>query len=368
MTTLALINPGEAERVARTITAPQCQAEALVEVADALWEAEPLRARVLLADAERVSQAIGPHEGFLRGRILVRAAELLARMDPGDAERLARATNKPTVCRVEALTKVAGVLVEADAGRARMLFADAETIARTLDHEQERALAWIAGGMARLDADEAERLARTIPDPYAQGRALREVTRALTERDVDTAERLARTITDPLRQAQALEVTAAALATAAPQRARKMLTDAERLARTIHQPWYRARTLVRVADTLAEVDPEQARRLIADAERFLSTEHHSSPVLEDAAKMLTKVDPREAERLAQAIPEPRHRAKALKKVAEEVARTDPNDAERIAHTIAPGRSRIQTLVGIAVARALAVHVHRPVEGEDERSV
>ncbi|WP_171064559.1 coiled-coil domain-containing protein [Actinomadura soli] len=345
VTALSGLDPAEAERVARTIPDPLYQAKAFTDVAGALVKVDPGRARELLAEAERI---VPRTDLVLLGcRALVAVVGVLADLDPEDAERVAWGIADPAY-RVHALTEVAGALAGVDAGRARDLLAQAEDVVRSgsLD-EPERALAWVAGVLTRLDPGGAERLARTIAEPYAQGRALREVVTVLAESEPDDAERLAFTIGHRLRRAQALTLIARALAASNAERARGLLIEAERLARTVPRAWWQARALMQVASALIAVDVERARDLLAEAEQIARTDSHPDPVLEDAAQALARIDPGDAERLARSIRRPANRNNAQKKVAEEMALADPDNAVRLAHTIPSLAYQCRALAGIA---------------------
>ena len=133
-----------AEALARTITNPDDQAQALAQLASAAAQAgDPDRASRLAADADGVARAV---------------------TNPDD--------------QAWALTEVASAAAQAgDPDRA-------EALARTINDPgaQARALAEVASAAAQAgDPDRAEALARTITDPYYQARALAQLATAAAQ-------------------------------------------------------------------------------------------------------------------------------------------------------------------------------------------
>ena len=103
-----------AEQLARSLSYPGPQARALAEIAAAIAEAEPERARCLIDDAENLSHADwSQDEAFLA---LAAAAGHTGDYDR--AERFCRMIKSPG-SMVAALAEVAGILAAADPGRAR---------------------------------------------------------------------------------------------------------------------------------------------------------------------------------------------------------------------------------------------------------
>ena len=210
-------DPDHAEALARAITDPYDQAQALTELARAAAQAgDP-------DHAEALARAIT--DPYDQARALTELARAAAQAgDPdhasrlaADAEALARTITDP-YDQAQALTGLARAAAQAgDPDHASRLAADAEALARTITDPRTQAwvLAELVGAAAQAGdpdcasrlAAEAEALARAITGPSTQARVLAELARAAAQAgDPDRAEALARTIpiTDPGTQAWVL--------------------------------------------------------------------------------------------------------------------------------------------------------------------
>jgi hypothetical protein len=103
-----------------------------------------------------------------------------------------------------------------------------------------------------------------------------------------------------------------------------VVADALRAVNSITGEGTKARSLVMIADAVADTDPARSARLTDDAER-----------------------------LAQAIPDPSEKAAALAAVVHGLAAADPDRAERLARTITDPSSRAPALAAVATAVAPA---------------
>jgi uncharacterized coiled-coil DUF342 family protein len=316
---LATIDPPAAERLARTVTAPHLEYQALIlaDTARALVRQNPSEARRLLDDAEHVATTLpdggshSPRNFALRG-----IAQVLAELDLVAAERLFTAARVYDPSAAAALARIARAAAEGDPAQARGLLADAEQHGKNLFNNE------IVKVMARLDPREAERLACTISAPASRALALARIARVMVERD----------------QADG----------------RRLLTEAERLvSRPVIglPPVERARAITGVARIVAEWDPAEAGRLLAEVEDMFRQVYSSSDIdaLLDSAVALAKVDLGKAERLVRDIDPGRPRA--LTQIAFELAETDPAEAERIALTITHPDHQSKALAHIAATRA-----------------
>jgi tetratricopeptide (TPR) repeat protein len=304
-----------AEALARSITDPDRQAQALAAVAEALAEA-------------------GQHE---------QAAAMAS-----GAETVARSVTHPGR-RAQALMAVARTLAEA--GRPEQ----AVTLAQSIPDlgRQAQALTAVAEALAEAGRPEqAVTLAQSIPDPGRQAQALTAVAEALGRvGQHEQAAALARSIPDPGRQAYALAAVAEALAEAGQhEQAAAMASGAETVARSIPDPGRRAQALAVVTRALVEAGQyEQAATLarsVTDPDRW-------APTLAVVARALVEAGQYEqAATLARSVIDLERRAQALTAVAEALARADQHEqAETVARSIPdPGR---QALALAAVAKALA---------------
>jgi tetratricopeptide (TPR) repeat protein len=178
----ALGQPIRAEALARSITDPFSQAQALADLAQAVIDT-------------------GDHD---RATTLAEQAETIAH------------TITDPYSQAQALTGLARAAADTgDHDRATTLAEQAETIAHTITDWDSRAQALTSLADAAADTGDhgrAETIARTINDPYWQAQALTSLARAAADTDdhdrattlAEKAETIARTITDPHSQAQAL--------------------------------------------------------------------------------------------------------------------------------------------------------------------
>ena len=365
-----------AEALARTITDPDDQAQALAAVASAAAQAgDPDRAEAL---------ARGITDPYARAQALAAVASAAAQAgDPDRAEALARGITDP-YARAQALAAVASAAAQAgDPDRA-------EALARgiTDPYARAQALAGLASAAAQagdLDrasrmAADAEAVARTITDPDAQARALAGLAGAAAQAgDPDRASRMAadaeavaRTITDPDARAQALAGLASAAAQAGdPDRASRMAADAEAVARTITDPDARAQALAGLASAAAQAgDLDRASRMAADAEavaRSITDPDARAQALAAVATAAAQAgDPDRAEALARSITDPDAQAQALAAVASAAAQAGDldrasrmaADAEAVAHDITDPDARAQALAAVATAAAQAGDLDR----------
>ena len=311
-----------AEALARTITDPRNQAEALAALVTATAQAG----------------------------------------DPDRAEDLTRTITDPAG-QAEALAALATVAAQAgDTDRASRLAADAEALARTITDAvgQARALATVASVIARAgDSDRAEDLARTITDPACQARALATVASVIARAgDSDRAEGLARAITGSADRVEALAALATVAAQAGdPDRASRLAADARTLTRTITNPAGRARALAALAAAAAQAgDAVLASWLTANAEALARTIADPGDRARALAVLATIAaqggDPDRAEGLARAITDLVGQAEALAVLATIAAQGgDPDRAEGLARAITDPVGQAEALTVLATIAA-----------------
>ena len=372
-----------AEALARTITDPDLQAEALAGLASAAARAgDPDRASRLATEAEALARTTtNPYVQALALAGLASAAAQAG--DPDRASRLAtealaRTTTNP-VAQAQALAGLASAAAQAgDPDRASRLVTEAEALARTITDPDGQALALTglasaaaqAGDPDRASrlATEAEALARTITDPDGQALALTGLASAAAQagdpdrasRLATEAEALARTTTNPYGQAQVLAGLASAAAQAGdPDRASRLATEAEALARTITDPAGQAQALAGLASAAARAgDPDRAEALA----RTITSPYAQAQALAGLASAAARAgDPDRAEALARTITDPDDQAQALAGLASAAAQAgDPDrasrlaaEAEALARTITDPDYQVRALAGLASAAAQA---------------
>ena len=384
-----------AEALARTITDPDTQAQALVELAIAsaqvgdldrgeglaLTLANPCDRAQALAElattaaqagnADRASRLAADAEALARtltdpdDQVQALAGVAIASAQVGDPDRgeaLARTIVNPYT-QARALAELAAAAAQAgNAGRASRLAADAETLARTLtDPEiQAQALAELAIASAQAgDLDRGEALARAITNLHGQARALAGVAAASARAgDLDRGEALARTIVNPYTQARALaELAAAAAQVGDPRRASRLAADAETLARTLTDPYTQARALAGVAAASALAGDLDRGEVLARA--ITDPDGQARALAELAAAAAQVGDPRrasrlaaDAEALARTLTDPHIQARALAELAAASALAgDLDRGEALARAITDPDGQARALAELAAAAA-----------------
>jgi hypothetical protein len=305
---LARAHPADAERLAHTITDRREQFDTLKTVAVTVARYDPAEAqriaRASSTDRHRQHEALGevvmaiaeddPHEaerlaGIVwyhhRDRVKAKAAMVLARQDPVDAERIARTIGAQSPAR--AFVKIAAALGERHPADADRLLSDVERSAS-------------AQGDAVADASLLAEAANLLASRDA----------AWAHRLLSKAEQAALRYSDPFHRACML-TDVAELTQWNPASAERMLNDAERFARTGSEPAWALRL---IATALGQRDPDRARQLLADAEHAASTRGRVDE-LTKIAVVLAERDLADAERLANTIPDPMQRSWVLCSIA-----------------------------------------------------
>ncbi|MCW2914510.1 MAG: repeat-containing protein [Actinomycetia bacterium] len=355
----------DAERLARTLTDPRSQAEALREIMKVAAGWDPGEARRLLADVGRIASSLDPPQDWY---VLEDVVEVAAGLDLDDAGRIAHSLSDSWY-QFKALMKILKLVPVRDVSKTRQLLAEAERIALTTSDPKsqsielrtiaEVAAEWDPDGARRLLAD-AERVAHAITDPKEQAGPLCWIAKAVAGLDsgaarrlLADAERLAHTITNPSDQITVLRWVAEATA-------ELDAGDAERVASAITDLRSQVKALQEIAQVVAARDPGKARQMLADAQRLAGTltDSYAGYALEDIAEIMADLDPDLAEQITQTLTDPYHRCAALRKIAKKVADQDPGkaqrllaDAEPLAHTI--WNDQFQTEAFYEIARLVA---------------
>ncbi len=356
-----------AEAVARAITGPDAQAQALTQLAAAAAQTGHMdHASRLAADAEALVRTITSSSA--QARLLTQLAKVAAQTGDLDrADALAHAITDPWD-QAEALIQLATASGQAgDLDRAEAVvgaITDPCAEARALaDLVTAIAQAGDPGRASRLAAD-AEAVARTITDSRAQARALADLVTAIARAgDLDRAEALARALTGRRAQAPALVALAAAAIQAGD------LDRAEALARAITDSRAQARALAAVAAAAARAeDLARASRLAADAEEYAIIDSRAQAralvALAAAAAQagdLARASPlaADAEALARAITDPDGQPLALAALVTAIAEAgDLDRAEALARALTGRRDKAQALAALVTAIAQAGDLDR----------
>ncbi|MFI9174590.1 serine/threonine-protein kinase [Streptomyces lincolnensis] len=211
---LAPLDAVEAERLARTLTGPSLQTRALTSIVK-------VQAKHDLVDAVYLAQTI-LQSPELAERGGAEAVAAVAEQDTAQAMRLARTLTDPRI-RLKALMAIAKVTAGKDPLQATELLVEAEHFA--LDHDL---------------------------GPYV----VQKIVEALAPLDTARAERLARTLTDPYNRLEPLIAIAKERAEPDPDHAQQLLAEAEHLAHALHSPLSQASALVKIAQLHASCPPQ----------------------------------------------------------------------------------------------------------------
>ncbi|MET7968795.1 hypothetical protein [Micromonospora sp. NPDC005305] len=345
--------PDAAEAMARSLTDPDQQVDALVGIARAVSQAgDPSRGRALAAQAEAVARTI-PTVAWQPYALASVAAAVAAAGDSGGARRLACSITNPGM-RAKALVQVVKALAAAGDWR------NAQAVAYSIDgaYRRAEALASVAGALAGAgELPRAEGLAWLITDPFQRARALVSVATALAatgDRDhgravAAQAEAVARTINAVDPQAEILAAIAEVQAFAgAPDRA-------VFLAHSLISAGWQMKALTAIAQALADAgNLDRGRAVAAQAEtvaRSVTDTDWQARMLRAAVDALITIgDLNRAESAARLITETVWQASALSTVSEammlagELAR-----AETVAGSIADPAFQVRALAELVPA-------------------
>ncbi|MEV0136375.1 hypothetical protein AB0H83_49135 [Dactylosporangium sp. NPDC050688] len=359
----ALGQPIRAETLARSITDPDRQTQALASLAWAVADAGEYER------AEQIARSItNRYEQARALASLVRAVAGAGEYER--AEQIARSITNPD-WQAHALTGLARAATDAgEHERARTLVTDAEQIARSITNPDWQA--HVLTGLARAVADageheRAEQIARSITNRYEQARALTGLARAVADAgEHERAEQIARSITNRYEQAPALtDLVRAAADAGEHERARTLVTDAEQIARSITNRYEQAQALAGLVRAVADAGEHERAEQIA---RSITNWYEQARALADLVRAVADAGEHErAEQIARSITNPDEQAHALTDVARaaadagehERARTLATDAEQIARSITNPARHAHALAGLVRAVADA--------GEHERA-
>ena len=357
-----------ATTLAQSITDRSQQARTLAALTEAAVRAGDLDRAWALADrAEAVAQAItDPSQQAQALAALARAA------GAGDLDRAEALTQKIGEASQQAQALAALARAAAGAGdvdRAKALANRAEAVAETTNlYQRARALAVAAEAMAEAgDLDRAEARAQKIPEEFQQAEAVAMLVKAAAGAgDLDRAEALARKITRRPEQALALAALAKAAAEAGD------LDRAEALARKITRRPEQALALAALAKAAAGAgDLHRAKATAQRAEALTASIEEASKwaqvlaMLWEAAAGAGDLDWAKAlaERVvvtAQATAERSRQAQALAALAEAAAAAgDPALGEALTQRITDPEQPAQRLAALAKASAGAGDLDRP---------
>jgi hypothetical protein len=353
---LAQVDLEAAERVARSLTEQEDRDRALRRVAIAAAPRDLNHARRIITDIAT------PRD---QGRAAYHAAICCAKDTPDLAGEIARAIPDPRY-RSWALHAIARDVAETDPDRAAQLLAGAEQACQAItdpaDHDRD--LASVASAVAATDLDRALRITSAARTPGGRADALYGVAVAAAGTSYHQAQRIAAMIPDAGQQARALIGAAAVAAKKGDaDSARRLLEEAKTLASAVSDVRARAFLLADTAVALATVAPDDARRTmdeaeiagrtIPDAPSMFSSKPRNEALRQIAwtAFSQTSSEARavlrdHAERIARAIPGREEQASVLTWIAVALVSEDLDRAERAALAIIAPERRIRALLAL----------------------
>ena len=368
----------QAESLVRSITSPVWNAQARL----ALAKAAPGNSRtVAQAEASIRDVPIPLQKVRLLGELskviarsgdLDRAMTILASVRSPDAREemileLARAAvGFPDVTKIRSLAAqryrlrwheeglVEIVKIICDLGDLRR----AEEVSRSITRPtfKASALMQVAKAVSRNDlpnasklADEAERIARSLPNLEERNRMRVKLLRAVAMAgDLGRAEAIAESISDPDRRAQAMMELAKAVAMAGD------LGRAEAIAESISDPDRRAQAMMELAKAVAMAG--DLGRAEAIAESISDPDRRAQAMMELAKAVAMAGDLGRAEAIAESISNPDRRAQAMAFVLRLMASRGSLDlAESRARTFHSGDEKVLSLAALAAGAASAGH-------------
>lgn len=344
-------DPDRAVSVVGRIEDADARVSAFIAVAhEVALAGDSKRAEELARVAEAEVRTATRHQANVLRAI---ALALSADGDAGAAERVAQSIGRPLE-RAAAFVAVASALA---AGGDTERALDVVGSIPSAEHRGE-ALACVAGAVAAYDPELAERLARSIAEPWRQSEALLKVVRRIAAADPDRAQRLARDLPYPDLQAQALAAIAQRVAAADPGRAEALSAAVGRIAAGIHDHSRRRQALVEaVRAVTATRDLDRAEALALTIPHLRQRWQALIPVVGLAG--LTG-QPDRALTLIRQIDNSELQSSAYVELTRAAARGDIARALSVAQDIPDPRTRATAFVAVAteadVARASALLV------------
>jgi hypothetical protein len=334
---------GKAMVIVHTITDPRAKALALAILATVAAHRDRDDATGLLDSAESLAGSIPSRHD--RTLTLHAIALTIVEIEPDRAEALARSLLHLRLAD-SVVSRLAGSLIAADPDRALRLAWSIRQPAL-----QASALIAVASALAQADPGRAERLAGSLDGNYWRAEALSAVAAEVagTEPDragrlADEAERLARGVPDGSAKVAALASAARARHFLNADRAAEMFEEAKGLAFAMERgnDQSSGSAFGSLAIALIESNPGRALAFCG-----LSSGWYPGAEL---ARRLVATDPVRAIGLVQSLASPRaliSQSAVLVEIARTVAQTDPDEALRLAWSIECEPRRAQALAAIA---------------------
>jgi hypothetical protein len=371
---LAVTDPVEAERIARSIKSPSWRTSALAQVAMIAAPTDPTYGSWLFTQAERIARNI--HDERARGRELCRVAAWMAPSDLARAESIVHGISHPTL-RAAALGRLAHNVMKSRPGVAAHLLAQSEATARTITDEAERAEILAQVKKSRYAAAWTVESPEGFSSTWALIRAAQQAGASDPQRTsqlLEKAETSVRGIGDMPTRVWTLTVLSQIAVASDQARGARLLTDAARVAKGLPDEGGREFALAAVAQATRGKDARGTqwprpltepgrgdRRGSAVAGTPGPAELRTSwsddaavgnwEIVGAAARTVATTDPDMAERIAAAIEDETGRSWVLTKVALTLAGTDLGRAFDVTKKIPDDLTRVNALEQLGDAAA-----------------
>nr|WSX24161.1 hypothetical protein OG690_32985 [Streptomyces tubercidicus] len=356
----------EAASLVRAIAAPDQQAEAMAEVAEAVAEAGRCQEATDLAqEAADLARAVPAPDQ--QAKVMADVALDIARAGrhqeaidlAREAADLARAVANPDHYQAGAIALVARTVAQAGHRKEAIdLAREAANLVRTVanpDDGQIWSMTYVAGTIAEAGPhQEATDLARALPGPDHQARAMAHVAGVVAaagcrEEATDLAREaanLARAIPDPDQQALVMTIVAAHIARAGCHE------EAIDLARAIAKPNLQDQAVADVAKIITQAGCHEEA---IDLAQSITEPNHRAPAVAEIAVVIARAGcHQKAIDLAHTISHHHRQAEVLATIATGLVQAgQTRDAAELAHTVtdAKDRARVVAATALAVAQA-----------------
>ena len=328
---LAELDADSALEVAAAIADPAAKARALREMSALLAETDPKLAKTALADALKAAAEISdPNDRAwaLRESAVAPAVDAAQARELLDEAGDAAGQIDEVEPQAFALSDIAIAWATLDIDQAEDVL---DGINRDYPEARVAGLVGIAAGISATDPEDAKRLleqaltdSEEVLDTYERAQVVNAVVTGMATLDDERAEKIAREIEDPYLQADALRVLALVAAD-------EDADDAVSLAEDIEPRFIRVQALIAVGETVAADDAEKAVSIFEQALSEAGELEDTYP-LRELASAWAELDPAKALEIADKVEDPPDQVQALTDVALAMLATDPEKAHVIFET------------------------------------
>jgi hypothetical protein len=319
------LDADSALEVAAAIADPAAKARALREMSALLAETDPKLAADILADAlEAARQISNPNDRAWA----LRESAVAPAVDAAQAgELLAEA--EEAAGQIDDVEPQAFALSDLAIAWATLDLGQAEAVLEDISHDYpEASVAALVGIAARISASNSDKAgdlleqaykdSEQVLDTYERAQVVNAVVTGMATLDKERAEEIAREIEDPYLQADALRSLALVVAGADAD-------DAVSLAEAIQPRFIRVQAMIAVGDTVAAGDAEKAVSIFEQALSEAGELDDTYP-LRELASAWAPLDPAKALEIAEKVEDPPDQVQAMTDVALAMLATDPEKA------------------------------------------